>query len=232
METSPLRYSNVFKSDVPRFDAKYYGASSCKTEVYDINQGHKSSLSTGVEKSPMLLSHMKPGRPRMTYAKPDTREEINTNVAHKKAMVEMLPDLAVNYSVMRSDTKRFSGKGQQKPLDVVYNIDSGHKVSLGTGVAQSRQSYPVFRSAAERFGKVRLRLGLGSYSAAPFWRGEGMLGCVLCSRGPRTQLCACQHRTAVHWVGLMRLRYARHGDEKCVLPADVAHVAGAYRAPS
>ena len=35
----------------------------------------------------------------------------------------------------------------------MYDIDCGNKVSLGRGVEQSRQSYPVFRSASDRFGK-------------------------------------------------------------------------------
>eukprot|EP01043_Picozoa_sp_COSAG02_P033485 COSAG02_NODE_2288_length_9212_cov_11.304071_4_plen_153_part_00 len=103
-QASPLKYSTL-KSEVPRFDAKYYGASvrwprlrpsssrraaqwrpgvacresgaiaraaclfptlslfhagccaqTCKTEVYDINHGHKTDLATGVEKSARLLS--------------------------------------------------------------------------------------------------------------------------------------------------------------------------------
>lgn len=153
IKESTQKYS-VFRSEVPRFDAKYYGASICKEEQYNINQGRKTDLATGVANSAQVLSSMRGDRPRMTYAKADHREDINTNVAHRKTLSDTLPDLGVNYSVMRSDTKRFAAKGNEKvPLDVVYDIDCGYKMGLSTAVKHSRQSFPVFRSASDRFGK-------------------------------------------------------------------------------
>ena len=126
---SPQKYSTVFESVVPRFDAKYYGASICKEETYNINQGGKTDLSTGVAQSKQMLSHMRGGKPRMTYKPPDKRDDINTNVAHKKAMTEMLPDMAINYSTMRSDSKRFAPMGNEKKmLDVVRYAIQGRGV--------------------------------------------------------------------------------------------------------
>ena len=105
VEASPLKYTSVFGSTVPRFSAKYYGASvrtarrrlraaapptdpsraaqACKEEVYDINHAHKADLVTSVQRSPLKLSHMRPGRPRMTVrARPESsRPRAATGVA-------------------------------------------------------------------------------------------------------------------------------------------------------
>ena len=64
---------------------------SCKTEVYDINQAHKRDLVTGVEHSPLVLSNTRGSKDRFSYPPPDTRQHIDTNKAHKKDMVDLIP---------------------------------------------------------------------------------------------------------------------------------------------
>jgi len=52
-------------------------------------------------------------------------------------------------------TDRFAaGRGADKPLDAVYNVDSGSKMTCATNVQRSQQRYSAaFRTKQDRFGK-------------------------------------------------------------------------------
>ena len=96
-------------------------------------------------------------------------------------------DLGVNYSVMRSDTKRFAAKGNEKvPLDVVYDIDCGYKMGLSTAVKHSRQSFPVFRSASDRFGAW-----LAALSCCELCAVAGASATEGATEGSGTAICLC-----------------------------------------
>ena len=59
--------------------------------MYDINQAHKRDLVTGVEHSPLALSNTRGSKDRFSYPPPDTRQHIDTNKAHNKDMVDLIP---------------------------------------------------------------------------------------------------------------------------------------------
>ena len=125
---------------------------------YDTDTGDKTCMTTAVARNQIRdpTTAILKSRTRR-FQPPRGSEGIDGGGYHTDTKLTALSTQTVldstplQYANVRTKTDRFGKDFRDKPLDVVYNTDTGHKKCMTTAVASSPINYANMNSVVPRF---------------------------------------------------------------------------------